>query len=136
MNEKNWKYCVVGNIVKTHYDKDGVLRYGTPAYTGGTKIYLCGKLWNCVRDTISVIGRTRGNKYQVHEVPPELIENIRCKRAYSPTVISIMNDWEFSDCWWGSTDEDKLATETFVAEWKKRFPKAEAKEGDSDEKTV
>lgn len=36
MEEKqNWTYCVVGNIRRTHFDEDGVLRYGTAAFTGG-----------------------------------------------------------------------------------------------------
>ena len=43
MEEKqNWTYCVVGNIKKTHFDEDGMLRYGTAAFTGGTKVYISG----------------------------------------------------------------------------------------------
>ncbi len=45
MEEKqNWTYCVVGNIKKTHFDEDGVLRYGTAAFSGGAKVYLSGRI--------------------------------------------------------------------------------------------
>ena len=76
--KQEWRYCVVGNIVKSHYDAGGVLRYGTSAYVGGTKVYLAGRNWDFSRDEITVVGLSRGHQQQVHEVPIELIENLRC----------------------------------------------------------
>ena len=55
----DWKYCVVGNITKSHSDENGIVRYGTPAFTGGTKVYLCGKYWDPSRKTIAAIGITK-----------------------------------------------------------------------------
>ena len=120
MEDRKFKYCVVGNIVKTHIDSDGTLRYGTSAYTGGTRVFLCGKFWTISDKEIEVIGLTRGKKYQVHSVPIELIENVRCKTAYKPAIIRIMNHWEFYDCWWHDTEDDKKATEEFVELWKNK----------------
>ena len=112
-----WKYCVVGNIVKTHVDQNGVLRYGTVAYSGGTKVYLCGKYWDKSYDTISVLGRNRFNRYEVTDVSPALIENVRCKRTFRPLILDFMNHWEFYTIWWDNTEEDKKATEEFVRRW-------------------
>ena len=39
----NWRFGVVGNIVKQHLDNEGIIRYGTKAFTGGTKVYIDGK---------------------------------------------------------------------------------------------
>ncbi len=35
---KEWRFGVVGNIIRTHYDEEGILRYGTKAFSGGTII--------------------------------------------------------------------------------------------------
>ncbi len=119
MNEKKeWKYCVVGNIVKTHIDDAGILRNGTPAYRGGAKVYLCGKYWSPLLETITVIGLSRGKHFYVHDVPANLIENVRCSRVYNPAIVELMDDWEFHDCWWQNTLDEKKATEIFVAQWK------------------
>ena len=115
--QKKWHYCVVGNIVKTHFDENGVLRYGTSAFSGGTKVYLCGKAWDFSREDIPVIGLSRGRKFQVHDVPVNLIENVRCRRAFNPAVLEIMDDFEFSDYWWKDTEADRENAEAFVANW-------------------
>jgi hypothetical protein len=112
-----WKFCVVGNIKKTNCDDQGILRYGTQAYSGGTKVYLCGKFWNADSATISVIGLNRFKRYAVNDVPTTLIENVRGKRVYRPAVLEIMNDWEFADCWWGDTEEDRVSVKRFVEKW-------------------
>ena len=120
-DNKEWKYCVVGNIVKTHTSKDGILRYGTPAYTGGTKVYLCGKYWDWTSDSISVIGLNRFKEFQFNDVPVKLIENVRCQRVYKPSVLALMNNFEFWDCWWHNTAADRKATKEFVARWNVRY---------------
>lgn len=118
MTEMNdWKYSVIGNITKQHTDDNGIMRYGTAAFKGGAKVYLCGKYWNDTSETISVIGLTRGHKYQVIDTLPELIENVRCKKAFTPAVLRIMDNWEFSDWWWGNTAEDKESAEAFAMNW-------------------
>ena len=115
-----WQYCVVGNIVKTRIDKNGVLRHGTSAFSGGTKVYLCGKYWDPSRESITVAGLCRGKRYYVDHVPVSLIENVRCQRAFNPAVLEIMNNWEFWDLWWQDTAVDKKETEQFVESWRSR----------------
>ena len=112
-----WRYCVVGNIVKTHIDENGTLRYGTVAYSGGTKVYLCGRLWERGREKISVLGKNRFNRYEITEVSPKLIENVRCKRVFRPHILWFMNNWECTDLWWNNAPEEKTKTEEFVRQW-------------------
>ena len=79
-NEQNWRFCAVGNIVKSHLDEEGVQRYGTKAFTGGTKVYLGGKCLTSIVPELSeigVIGLNRFGKYVVEHVPIQLIENVR-----------------------------------------------------------
>lgn len=54
-NQKAFKYCVVGNIVRERIDENGVLRHGTAAFKGGTRVYIEGKNYDydCVRNGIS-----------------------------------------------------------------------------------
>ena len=81
----NWKYCVVGNITKSHTDGNGIVRYGTSAFTGGTKVYLCGKYWDPSTKTIVAIGITRGSrKYHVFE-----------QRTFSMQAGSVSITWYF-----------------------------------------
>ena len=112
-----WQYCVVGNIVKTHTAPDGTVYYGSAAYTGGTRVYLCGKYWKPSAGKISVIGLNRYKQYRVNDVLPELIENVRWKKVYKPSVLRLMNNFEFWDCWWHDTEEDKAAVAAFVEWW-------------------
>ena len=124
MSENNeWKYCVVGNIAESHMDRKGILRYGTSAFTGGTKVYLCGKHWEEMRDDIGALGLTRGNRFQVISTDVRLIENLRLQKVYKPTVLHIMNDFEFWDIWWGSTPEDRASAEAFIKMWNDHMQK-------------
>ena len=118
-NSNNWRFGVVGNIVRQHLDDEGIIRYGTKAFCGGTKVYIDGKHWNNDNETVEVIGLNRFRRYAIESVPVELIENVRCQRIYKPTVLDIMASVENCDgwFWWGKTAEDRSETETFVKEW-------------------
>lgn len=122
-NNREWKYCVVGNIVQTRIDENGVLRYGTSAFSGGTKVYICGKYWDERVKTITVIGLDRFKKFTVSDISPNTIENVRCQRVYNPKVLEIMDDFEFWDYWWGNTTEEKKSAELFVEKWNNLFNK-------------
>ena len=124
--EQLWKYAVAGNIKKSHIDENGILRYGTSAFKGNTKVYLCGwlldvRLPNEMRKEISVLGLCRGRRYYVDSVPIDLIENVRLTRVYKPTVLKIMSDWEFADCWWGNTQEECNDALVFIKRWNEKY---------------
>ena len=119
---REWKYCVVGNIKRTRVGAEGALRYGTPAFRGGTRVYLCGKDLQYIYDTIEVIGLNRHKRFQATAVPRNLIENVRLRKTYKPSVLDIMDDYECGDNWWGNTEEDRLSAMEFVENWKRENP--------------
>ncbi len=114
----DWKYCVAGNILKTRVDENLNYRNGTAAFKGGAKVYLNGRYHDFGYDSIDVLGLTRGHRFQVIRVSPQLIENVRLQRVYKPRVLQIMNDWEFHDTWWHDTEDDRKDAERFIEEWK------------------
>lgn len=118
MNAENqWRYCVIGNIKQTRIDKDGILRNGTPAFRGGAKVYICGKIWDFSREDIEVLGFSRGKRFYVDYISVDLIENVRLSKTFKPRVLEIMCNWEFCDGWWNNSQVDKEDAESFVAKW-------------------
>ena len=124
--EKLWRYAVTGNIKKTRIDENGILRYGTSAFKGNTKVYLSGRLWDerlpgDNKKEIAVLGLSRSRRYYVDSVPIDLIENVRLTRVYKPKVLEIMSDFEFSDCWWGNSQEECNDALAFVKRWNEKY---------------
>ena len=107
------KYCVVGNIVMEHPDKDGVTRYGTASFPGGRKVYISRRLWD---DEVVVMGLNRHkSRYTIEAVPLAWIENIRASKSFSPRVLELMtNTEEFPDMWWLYKEEDKTGSEEYA----------------------
>ena len=121
-----WRYAVAGNIKKTRIDENGILRYGTAAFKGNTKVYLRGRLWDERlpdedKTHISVVGLSRGRRYYVDYVPIELIENLRLTRVYQPQVLEIMSNFEFCECWWGNTQEERDDASAFLKRLKEKY---------------
>lgn len=124
--ENMWRYAVAGNIKKTRIDENGILRYGTSAFQGNTKVYISGRLWDerlpeDNKKDIAVLGLSRGRRYYVDRVPIDLIENVRLTRVYKQKVLEIMSNFEFADCWWGNTQEERNDASVFVKRWKETY---------------
>ena len=141
LEKPEWLYGIAGNITKSHYDKDGVLRYGTKAFRAGTKVYL----GNWLRDDgkILVIGlsrkrRNKRRKYIEELVEAEYIDNLRPTKVFNTAVIERMllydvfgpvADMEKTDgkivirytsdyfCYWGNTEEDRTEIDNFIKQW-------------------
>lgn len=115
----NWRFGVAGNIIPQHIDENGILRFGTPAFTGGTKVYIDGKHFDPDSKGIFVIGLNRFHEYQIVTVSPELIENVRAVTIHKPSVLKILecvaavDGWE----WWGRTAKDRKACKEFADNW-------------------
>lgn len=121
-----WRYAVAGNIKKIRIDENGTLRYGTAAFKGNTKVYLSGRLWDERlpeenKTEIAVLGLSRGGRYYVGSVPIKLIENLRITRVYTPKVLDIMSDFEFCECWWGNTQEERDDASAFLKRLKEKY---------------
>lgn len=120
---QKWVYCAVGNIKRSHTAEDGTVKYGTPAFRGGSRVFLCGRCHDGGDTTITAIGLGRkSRRYTVADVPVELIENVRLSRAFSPAVLEIMYNYEFWELWWGSTPEDRASCAAFIASWNNNRP--------------
>lgn len=123
-----WRYAVTGNIKKTRIDENGILRYGTAAFKGNTKVYLCGRLWDERlpdenKAGISVLGLGRGGRYYVDFVPIKLIENWKITRVYTPKVLDMISDFEFCEGWWGKTQEERDDATAFLNRFKEKYGK-------------
>ena len=116
MENINWRFGVVGNIVPEHTDENGNVYYGTKAFTPGTKVYINGKYWSHDKTNIGVIGRNRFGRIVCETIPIKLIDNIRTQRIYKPHVLEIMHYLYMMDGWdwWGKTAEDRKDSELFV----------------------
>ena len=116
MENINWRFGVVGNIVSEHTDENGNTYYGTKAFTPGTKVYINGKYWDYSRTDISVIGRNRFGRIVCETIPINLIYNIRTQRIYKPQILEIMHSLCVMEGreWWDKTAEDRKGTELFV----------------------
>lgn len=113
---KEWRFGVAGNIIRTHYDEEGILRYGTKAFSGGTKVYINGLDWNSSWTDVNVIGKNRFGRFEVQRVPLDYIENIRFQRIFQPTVLEIIDyvgavdGWD----WWWRTSADRKEAKAFA----------------------
>ena len=115
----NWRFGVVANICEIHVDEHGEIRYGSKAFSPGTKVYLAGKSWSSEHTEIYVIGRNRHGRIVLEMIPVEFIENVRTKKIFKPHVLKIIHYLEIADgwIWWGNTDDDRIDTQEFVAKW-------------------
>ena len=114
-----WRFGVVGNITKSHLDENGEVRYGTKAFTGGTKVFLYGKNWDSSQAEICVVGRNRFDRLAFEWVSVEHIENVRAQRIFEPNVLDFIwceENMKGAD-WWERTSSDRKATKQFVKDW-------------------
>jgi len=121
-----WRYAVVGNIKKTHIDENGILRYGTAALKGNSRVYIYGKnleerLPDRDMSEITVLGISRSRREYFDTVPVELIENVRLTRVYKPRILELMSNFEYADGWWGCSQEARNDASAFVRWWKKTY---------------
>ena len=113
MENDNWVFGVVANIVHSHTDEDGNVYYGTKAFKPHTKVYIHGKGRYFDNGQVSVIGRNRFGRTVFETVPISLIENVRTKRIFKPSILNLIYEWHFTEGleWWGRTAEDRKDTE-------------------------
>ena len=105
-SDPEWRWCLVGNIVKTHpYGESKEERQGTKQFAPGAKVYCAPSHWGDGYERIVVIGHPRHGKHLIQIVmPTERIENFRAQKVYKPAVLSLMRQgiWR----WWDNSDSD------------------------------
>ena len=88
-----WAWCLVANIRREGFPDAGPLnsRGGTKHFAPGARVYVFPVDWDGWWDRGPVLGREKGSGRYIRKVMSwEWLENFRCKRVYSPTVISWM----------------------------------------------
>lgn len=131
--DSNWRFCVVGNIVRTHKGDNGETYYGTKEFTGGTKVYINGRYWyDFERTDISVIGLNRFKRYVFAWIDPNMIENVRLQVIKKPTVLRIMDYEEAMEGWefWGRTAQDRRDAKVFAENWPDLLKTVNMRKGD------
>ena len=109
--ELEWRWCLVGNIVKTReYGEDREIKYGTKGFSGGTKVYLAPIQWGDGYERVVVLGKPR-HKHGLAEmvIPLKHFENYRLKKVFEPNVLERMNKSDYS--WWENRDADREGIE-------------------------
>lgn len=88
-----WAWCLVANIRRAGFPNAGPLdsHGGTKHFAPGARVYVFPVHWDGWWDRGPVLGKQKGSRRYVRKVIGwEWLENFRCKRVYSPTVISWM----------------------------------------------
>ena len=88
-----WAWCLIANIRREGFPNAGPLdsRGGTKHFAPGARVYVFPVPWDGWWDRGPVLGKEKGSGRYVRKVMGwERLENFRCKRVYSPTIISWM----------------------------------------------
>lgn len=106
-DEPEWRWCLVGNIVKEHpFGEEKEIRQGTKQFAPGAKVYCAKSMWGDGYESIGVLGTPRhGKKYIEIIMERKKIENFRIQKVFKPQVLDIMKQRHYS--WWGNTDKDR-----------------------------
>ena len=97
--EREFEYCLVGNIVeKRYFGENKEIRQGTKHFRGGAKVYIFPEFGGCGHEDIRVIGLPRKrNKTISIIIPTILITNVRVKKIYQPNLkIEIAENFYYS----------------------------------------
>lgn len=106
-DEPEWRWCLVGNIVKEHpFGEEKERRQGTKHFAPGAKVYCAQSMWGDGYESIGVLGTPRhGKKYIEIIMERKRIENFRIQKTYNPQILDIMKQRHYS--WWSNTDKDR-----------------------------
>ena len=113
-----WQYCAIGNVIEFRTEENGAKIPGTKEFRKGAKLYLCGKYWDFTQDTIGVIGLGRNNRIRFVNLPVKYIEKVRLSKAFKPSVLRIMNDFEYET---GRKDGNQCCCNCFICRCFKKY---------------
>ena len=123
-NEREFEYCLVGNIVEKHYfGENKEIRYGTKHFRGGAKIFIFPQYGGMGHEHIRVIGLPR-KRYMVIDVviPTKYITNVRVKKIFQPDLkMKIAENFYYS--WWKKEGNTELTTIMKFAEFINKYNK-------------
>lgn len=114
--EREWQWCLVGNIVEEHeYGEEHVIKHGTKHFRPNAKVFINLVYGGMGHENILVIGVPRHlKKYIEVVIRRKYVCNFRVQKVYKPAVLKLMNNsvWD----WWGNSEETREMLEK-CAEW-------------------
>ncbi len=103
--EKEWQWCLVGNIVEKHeHGEEHILKYGNKQFRPNAKVYINLVYGGMGHENILVIGMPRhSSKYIEIVTSRKYVCNFRVQKVFKPAVLNRMKNsvWD----WWGNSDE-------------------------------
>jgi len=114
--EREFEYCLVGNIVEKHYfGEDKEIRYGYKHFRGGAKVYIFPEYGGMGHENIRVIGLPR-KKNRVIDIiiPSKLITNVRVKKIYNPNLKEIIIENFYYSRWKEEMETELKSIEKFA----------------------
>ena len=122
--ERDFEYCLIGNIVEKHYfGVNKEIRSGTKYFRGGAKVHIFPQFGGDGHERIRVIGQPK-KRYKMIDViiPTKLITNVRVKKIFHPILKEkIIENSYYS--WWKNKVEDEINSITEFAESINRYNK-------------
>lgn len=102
--EKEWQWCLVGNIVEEHiHGETHELRYGNKQFRPNAKVFVNLVYAGVGHENILVIGTPRrSHRYIEVVIARKYVKNFRLQKVFKPAVLKRMNQSKWD--WWGNTD--------------------------------
>ncbi len=103
--EKEWQWCLVGNIVEKHeYGEEHLIKYGNKQFRPNAKVFINLVYGGMGHEKILVIGMPRhSSKYIEIVIARKYVCNFRVQKVFKPAVLKRMKNSEWD--WWGNSDK-------------------------------
>jgi hypothetical protein len=88
IGNRNFEYCLVGNIIDRHYYGDNKeIRKGNKQFRPGARLYIFPEFGGMGHERIEVIGLPRKSHNLIQIIiKTTLIKNVRVQKIYSPRL--------------------------------------------------
>lgn len=94
LEETEFVYCLVGNVVPSHYhgEEKEVVR-GTTQFLANARLFVLPRIGDYQKARVQVIGVSRKSKtYKLVYMPVRFITNWRLKKVYNKQIIEMIYD--------------------------------------------
>lgn len=130
LEETEWIYCLVGNMVSAHYfGTDKEIKRGNNLFAANAKLYVFPRIGDYKHQNIRVVGHAlKGRRLIMARTRVKWITNWRLQKVYSKRVIEFM----FHNNGWRDTEVDK-ETILKMLEWLPNLTETDLPNVQSDE---
>lgn len=106
-SEKEFEWCLVGNIINKHYfGENKEIKYGSKQFRSGAKVYILPTFGGMGHESISVIGLPRNKKKMIEIIiRSKMLKNVRVKKVYKKYLKDKIKNNLYYQNWVKSIDE-------------------------------